>query len=117
VVALAEATRFQQEIGRERIAARGHLMAQRLRDGFLKIDSVEILTPADPALRGSIITFRSPKLAYGKIFGALLKDHHLRTRPVSEIGLDAVRVSTHLFNSPEECDRLIGALDEVLKRA
>jgi selenocysteine lyase/cysteine desulfurase len=117
VVALAEATRFQAGIGRERIAARGHMMAQRLRDGFLKIDSVEVLTPADPALRGSIITFRSSKLAYEKIFGALLKDHHLRTRPVSEIGLDAIRVSTHLFNSPEECDRLIGALDEVLKRA
>ncbi len=117
VLALAEAMRFQNEIGRESIAARGSLLADRVRAGFQKIDSVEILTPADPALRGSILTFRSPKLAYGKIFERLLVDHHLRCRPVSEVGLDATRVSTHLFNSPEECDRLVAALDEVLQKA
>ena len=117
VLALAEATRFQSEIGRDRIAARGRQLARRVRAGLEKIDSVEILTPADPALCGSMITFRSVKLAYGKIFERLLADHHLRTRPVSEVDLDAIRISTHLFNSIEECDRLVGALDEVLKKA
>lgn len=117
VLALAEATRFQNEIGRDRIAARGHALADRVRAGIEKIDSVEILTPADPALRGSILTFRSAKMPYKKIFEGLLVDHRLRTRPVAEVGLDAIRISTHLFNSPEECDRLVGALDEVLKTA
>lgn len=117
VLALAEATRFQNEIGRDRIAARGCALADRVRAGFEKIDSVEILTPTDPAMRGSILTFRSPKLAYGKIFERLLVDHHLRTRPVGEVGLDAIRISTHLFNSVEECDRLVDALSEVLQHA
>ena len=117
VLALAEAVRFQTEIGRDRIAARGRLLADRVRAGFEKIDSVEILTPPDPALRGSILTFRTPKMAYGKIFEHLLADHRLRCRPVSEVDLNATRVSTHLFNSIEECDRLIGALDAVLKKA
>lgn len=117
VLALAEAMRFQNEIGRDRIAARGHALAERVRAGFAKIDSVEILTPADPALRGSIITFRTPKLPFGKIFERLLVDHRLRCRPVAEVGLDATRVSTHLFNSVEECDRLVGALGEVLAKA
>ncbi len=116
VLALAEAARFQTEIGRDRIAARGRMLADRVRAGLEKIDGIELLTPADPALRGSIITFRSMKLAYGKIFERLLADHHLRTRPVSEVGLDAIRISTHLFNSPEECDRLIGAVAEVLRK-
>lgn len=117
VLALAEATRFQNEIGGSRIAARGHALADRVRAGFEKIDGVEILTPSDPAMHGSILTFRTPKMPYGKIFERLLVDHHLRTRPVSEVGLDATRISTHLFNSLEECDRLIGALGEVLKKA
>ena len=117
VLALAEACRFQTEIGRDRIAARGRVLADRVRAGFEKIDSVEILTPANPALRGSILTFRTPKMTYGKIFERLLVDHHLRCRPVAEVGLDATRVSTHLFNSAEECDRLIAALGEVLKKA
>ena len=117
VLALAEAMRFQNEIGRDRIAARGHALADRVRAGFQKIDSVEILTPADPALSASILTFRTPKLGHDKIFERLLVDHHLRTRPVAEVGLDAVRISTHLFNSVEECDRLVGALGEVLAKA
>lgn len=117
VLALAEATRFQTEIGRDRIAARGRALAQRVRAGLERIDSVEILTPADPALSGSILTFRTPRLSYEQIFGRLLGDHQLRTRPVSEVDLNAIRISTHLFNSPEECDRLVGALDEVLRRA
>lgn len=117
VLALAEATRFQNEIGRDRIAARGCALADRVRAGIAKIDGVEILTPSKPELRGSILTFRSPKLGYSKIFERLLVDHHLRTRPVAEVGLNAIRLSTHLFNSVEECDTLIGAIGEVLQHA
>jgi selenocysteine lyase/cysteine desulfurase len=116
VLALAEAVRFQNDVGRDRIAARGRQLADRVRTGFQMIDSVQVLTPADPAQRGSIITFRTPKMSYSKIFERLLVDHRLRCRPVSEVGLDATRVSTHLFNSPEECDLLVGALAETLKR-
>ena len=117
VLALAEAARFQNEIGRARIAARGHALADHVRAGLEKIDGIEILTPSDPAMHGSILTFHSPKISHGKIFERLLVDYHLRTRPVSEVGLDATRVSTHLFNSLEECDHLIGALGEVIKKA
>ncbi len=117
VLALAEAMRFQTEIGRDRIAARGRALAQRVRAGLEKIDGVELLTPADPAYSASILTFRSIKLAYGKIFERLLGDHHLRTRPVSEVDLDAIRISAHLFNSPEECDHLVAAVGEVLRKA
>jgi len=116
-LALAEACRFQKEIGYDRIAARGHALANHVRAGFQKIDSVEILTPADPALCGSILTFRTPKMEYGKLFGQMLSKHHLRLRPVSEVGLDANRVSTHIFNSFEQCDHLVAALGEVLKKA
>ncbi len=79
--------------------------------------TLQILTPADPALSGSILTFRTPRLSYEQVFSRLLGDHQLRTRPVSEVDLNAIRISTHLFNSPEECDRLVGALDEVLRKA
>jgi selenocysteine lyase/cysteine desulfurase len=117
VLALAEAARFQNEIGRDRIAERGRFLAARVRAGLEKIDSVEILTPKDPRLSGSIITFRTPKMSYQKIFGHLLSEHRLRCRPVSEVDLNATRVSTHLFNSPDECDQLVSALDETLRKA
>jgi selenocysteine lyase/cysteine desulfurase len=117
VLALAEATRFQTEIGRDRIAARGRALADHVRAGFEKIPGVELLTPPDPAMRGSILTFHTPKMRHKELFERLLVDHRLRCRPVDEVGLDAIRVSTHLFNSVEECDHLIGALSEVLQKA
>ena len=117
VVALAEALKFQEAIGRERIAARGRTLAAHLRRGLEKIPGVEILTPAGDGLWGSILTFHTPKLGYEKLFSDLWRDYRLRCRPVNEQGLDAVRVSLHVFNFHDECDRLVGAVDEILKKA
>jgi len=115
VVALAAALRWQETIGRERIAARGRELAGRVRAGLELIPGIEILTPSAPGLHGSILTFRARQIPYDALFGRLWKEHRLRCRPVSEQHLNAVRVSTHLFNSPEECDRLIAAVASILR--
>ena len=116
ILALAGAMRWQEQIGRERIAARGRFLAARVRAGLERIADVEILTPASAGLSAAMIAFRSPRLAYDKLFERLLTDHRLRCRPVSEQKLNALRVSTHLFNSPEECDRLIAAVKTILSK-
>jgi len=41
----------------------------------------------------------------------------IRCRPVTEEKLNALRVSTHLFNSPAECDALIAGVSEILAGA
>lgn len=116
-VALAEALNLQSSIGRERIFARGKMMVARLRAGLEKNGDVEILTPSREGMWGAILAFRSPKLAYDKMFGELLGKHQLRCRPVSEQNLNALRVSPHVFNFPEEVDRLVEAVGTVLKKA
>lgn len=116
VVALAAAAETQERIGRERIAARGRALAARVRAGFAALPDLEILTPANAELGASILTFRSPRIAYDKLFERLLADHRLRCRPVSEQGLNALRVSFHLCNSVEECDRLVAGMTAVLKK-
>jgi len=117
IVGLAQAVTFQEEIGRDRIAARGRFLAARVRAGLAGLPDLEILTPDKPALSGAILTFRSPRLAYDRLFDRLFKEHKIRCRPVSEQRLNAVRVSTHLFNSPEECDTLVARVGEILRRA
>jgi selenocysteine lyase/cysteine desulfurase len=115
VMAVAEAAKFQEEIGRERIAARGRALAAQVRDGLSRIAGVELLTPhASTGLTASIVAFRSPRLDCNKFFGRLLGEFKLRTRPVSEQGLDALRVSTHLFNTPAECARLVEGVEKVM---
>jgi selenocysteine lyase/cysteine desulfurase len=116
VVALAAAVETQERIGRERIAARGRAMVARVRAGIAALPDMEILTPANPELSAAMIAFRTPRLAYDKLFGRLLSEHQLRCRPVSEQKLNAVRVSTHLCNGLDECDRLVAGLTAILKK-
>ncbi len=33
--------------------------------------------------------------------------YHIRTRPVSERNLNAIRISTHIFNFFEDCDLVV----------
>ncbi len=115
IVALAEALRFQDSVGRDRIAARGRALMERVRAGLVKLPGVEILTPALPALCASMLTFRTATVPQDKLFSRLLAERKIRCRPVTEQKLNALRVSTHLFNSPAECDALIAGVAEILK--
>lgn len=117
IVGLAEAVSFQERVGRDRIAARGRALAAQVRAGFERIPGLEILTPKNPELSGSILTFRTRAIPYDKLFGRLMKEYSIRCRPVSEQKLDALRVSTHLFNSPTECAALVEAVEKCVRTA
>ena len=114
---LAGAIRWQNEVGRERIAAHGRDLVARLRAGLASVPDIEILTPSAPGLSASMLTLRSPRVGYNKLFNRLWSKHHMRCRPVSEQGLNALRVSCHLFNSAAEIDRLLEAIDDVIRSA
>lgn len=117
VLAMAEAMRLQEEIGRDRIAARGRALAMQVHTGLSRIRGVELLTSASPELASSMVTFRAASVPFEPMFSRLLRDHALRCRPVSEQKLNAVRVSLHVFNSPAECDKLIAAVDNIVRSA
>lgn len=117
VVGVSAAMTWQNGVGRERIAAHARRLTAQLRQGLEALPDVEILTPAAPGLSASILTFRSSRMGFEELFGRLWRDYRLRCRPVSEQGLDAVRVSCHLFNTTEEVGRLLEAIDRVLRAA
>ena len=116
VQGLVAAVGFLEEIGMARVADYAQSLARYLQDRLREIDGVTVLTPADPALSGSISTYRVDRVPYDELFRHLLDVHKLRCRVVSERGLDALRVSTHMFNSREDCDRVIeGTIDAIEK--
>jgi selenocysteine lyase/cysteine desulfurase len=113
VVALAEAARFQETVGRGRIAAYGARLAWRLQEGLRALPGVTVLTPREAGMRASMTTFTLAGSSADAVFTALLKRHGLRCRPVTEDGLQAVRVSAHLFNTAAEMDRVVAAVREL----
>ena len=109
VVGLAEAVRFLDTLGMARAEARGQALARHLREHLEQIPGVTVLTPEDPALSGSILTYRTDRVPYDALFSVLLNEYGLRCRVVTEQGLDALRVSTHIFNLLEDVVRVAEA--------
>lgn len=117
VLGLAEAFRLQERVGHERIAARGRALAAQVRAGIARLPGVEILTPTEPDAWASMLTFRTAAMPFDRLFSRLLQEHAIRCRPVSEQKLNALRVSTHLFNSPTECEALVIAVEKIIRSA
>jgi selenocysteine lyase/cysteine desulfurase len=112
---LAEAMRLQERIGRDRIAARGRQLAARTRAGLAVLPGVEILSP-EGELATAMVTFRTARIPHDRLFGLLLREKGIRSRPVTEEKLNALRISTHLCNSPAQIDALVAAVGEFLRR-
>lgn len=117
ILAVAAAMDFQDAVGRERIAAHGRALATQLREGLNQIPSIEVLTPESPEMCASIMSFRTLRISYNDLLRKLAEQHRFRLRPVSEQGLNAVRVSTHLFNSAQECELLLSAISDIVRKA
>jgi len=114
VAGLGAAMEFQESIGKRHIENRSMGLANRLREQLEEIDSVTVLTPKDASMRRGITTFRSDRMDFDEINNALSREYQLRCRRVTEVGLNAVRVSTHIFNSEEDCDRVAEAVGAIL---
>ena len=112
-LATGEAVRFQQEIGPERIAARGRQLAAYIRRRMAGHDWAELISPCHPEMTGSISTFRLAGFRELNL-GAALFDRRKITVPVSQQGgAHRIRVSTHIYNTFAELDRLVEALEEL----
>lgn len=114
VVGLTAAMELQEAIGRERVAQHGKRLAELARSEIEGLPNVEVLTPRRDDMRGSILTFRVPGMDCVDIYGPLLKNHRLRTRVVTERGLNAVRASWHVYHQDDDVQRFAEGLKTAL---
>lgn len=115
VEGLRVAMELQESIGLERIEAYGSGLANYLQSKLREIDGTRILTPSDPKMRRSITAFASSRIPFDTLSNRLMREYRMRCRQVTERGLNAVRLSTHIFNSKSECDRVVEAVAEITK--
>ena len=110
---MVKAVEFLNAIGMPRVAAYGRDLGVYLQQTLSSLPGVEVLTPEDDSLRAGITTFRIDRVPYREVYRQLATDYKLRCRIVSERGLDAIRVSTHIFNNRDECDRVAEAVKKI----
>ena len=108
------AAEFQEEIGKEKVKARIKELNQFLFDGLSEMGSMlDILSPAEPESRISMVTFKPKKMNYQEAAGLISKEG-FRIRQVPESKLDAIRISAHIYNSKVEIDSFLEATEKVL---
>ncbi len=106
ITGVAEAVRFIQSVGLSQVARHGLKLADYLRSELKLVSGLKLLSPTRPELRSAMVSFSVNGKHCDDVFRDLLTNG-FRCRPVRERGLNAVRISTHIFNSMSECEQLI----------
>ena len=92
---------FHLRIGPEKVEKRVLSLADRLRTGLQKIKGVKIYSPVNPVMAGAMVTYGLANVNGGRLQDEMWNRKRIRVRAQ---GQDAVRQSTHIYNSPEEID-------------
>jgi selenocysteine lyase/cysteine desulfurase len=111
---LMAAMDFLEAIGWQKNYDRQRELASRLIMGLKGLPRVDFLTSTTEGEFGGIVTFRIKDFSISDLTAKLMKDFHIRVRTISEHKLNACRISLHVFNSPQEVDKLIGAVEEIV---
>jgi len=126
VIGLGEACRYLTRVGMKEVEAWDKRLANRLLDGLTELKGVEVYGPQDPEMRVGLATFNvdgmnphDVALTLDEEYGiATRSGHHCALPLMKELfGLREgnVRASTYLYNTLEEVDRLVSAVEEISK--
>jgi selenocysteine lyase/cysteine desulfurase len=107
---------FHNLVGPERVERRIRSLADRLYDGLARVPGVELKSATDPALRAPMISFTVAGWTADDLIKALWDRGVVRVRHVAEYDYHWVRLSTHVYNSPEEVDRVVALVGELAGR-
>jgi isopenicillin-N epimerase len=114
VLAVGAAMDFQSTIGKERIERRVRMLHARLREKVAAVPGVTIHTSPHPELSCALLGFSVGTLNNQAIVDTMLARHHTWIRTIA-YDLNAVRVSTHFYNTEQQVDRLVEGLHDIVK--
>ncbi len=112
IYGLEAAADFVSTIGLDAVWKHNQALAEACVAGLGAIPGVELLSPSEPASRSAMVTFHFPGRDNRQVASALMQQR-LRVRSVTEGGLDAVRVSFHVYNNANEVERLLQELKNI----
>lgn len=126
VIGLGEACRYLDHVGMEYVERWDLKLAERLIEGFREIKGVDVYGPGDLSQRIGIVSFNiqgmSPHdvaLSLDVDFDIALRSGHHCALPMMKelLGLPegTARASTYLYNTLEEIELLLGAVEDLAR--
>ena len=104
---------FIENIGLQNIHDRIKMLGGYTQQKMLEFgDKVELITPTEEQSRCAVNGFRIKGIEFTK-FNTLASENKIRIRSVAENGLNSLRVSTHIYNTKSEIDKLMELIKKV----
>ena len=103
---LGVAVDFINLIGIPSIWRRNRWLAEMFYRGLCQIPGARVLSPRQEKYRTAMITFKLPGMDYRQA-AAYFNEKRIRVRIVPEVGLEAIRVSFHLYNNEADVTRIL----------
>lgn len=124
VIGLGEACKYLRQVGMENVEEWDLKLANRLLNGLSEIDGVEVYGPKDPKQRVGLATFNIDGMNPHDVALTLDQEYGIATRSGHHCALPLmkelfklnegnVRASTYLYNTVDEIDHLISAVEEM----
>ncbi len=116
--------RFHELLGKERVQARALALNRYLRARLAPIAALAPVTPEDPELCSAMVSYQVQTMPVEALYqalherGILIKrtayNSVLADNAIPRENVAIIRLSTHVYNSEEQIDRLAAALAEIL---
>ncbi|MCW3978807.1 MAG: cysteine desulfurase [Candidatus Bathyarchaeota archaeon] len=126
VIGLGEACRYLERVGMDEVERWDEVLAKKLVDGLREIDGVEMFGPVDPKDRVGLVSFNVGEMNPHDVALTLDAEYNIAVRSGHHCALPLMkevfglpdgnaRVSTYLYNSLEEIDVLLGAVEDIAR--
>lgn len=106
---------FLESVGLDFFQSGAHALAQYARHQLVELTGLESIVSDSAAWYGNMAHVPLPPGDRGKLQDALWQQHGIEVPIVDWYGRRYIRVSCHLYNSPEQIDQLVGALAGLLR--
>jgi len=103
---LGESIGFLLDLGLETVKRRNHALAAALMTGLDELGA-QVLSPRNTGEHSSIVTFKIKEMPKDELQQFLSKHYRIRSRGIYEGGLEALRISLHIYNSFDEVSQIL----------
>ncbi len=117
VLGMSAAVELQTAIGKKNVEARARALSARLRTGLKAIPGVKMWTSEDPQFAAGLTLFSVRDIPMANVQQAILNRDRIYIRTMTTGNLNACRAATHIYNMPEEVDRLLASVTHVAENA
>ena len=114
LVGLKAALDLCENVGPDRIEARIRFLSSRLRTAIRGMRGIRLLTSEKPDLSCGLTAVGFKVVDRCRVQQHLWDRLKIWVKPLPEPDLNAIRISTHYYNTPEDVDRLIRGLEAVV---